>query len=196
MSMTSSHYLLWDFRIDLLSVLPARGPNSSESLLYAINLEILPFSSVILPCLGDFIFRCRQLPLKHRTADTVNCFNRWAPTTIIRHISQTHLQVQYNEVATSRLAYDYRLCLLLGERSKRHTVYDMSYDLWTWVIPEYCTILKNEIISLAYNSSKTCSNSKRITILSDNWMLHGITNYSWCISKIIVENYSHIFIDT
>ena len=50
------------------------------------------------------------------------------------------------------LAYAYRLCLFLGERSERNTANGMSHELWNWVIPEYCAILNNVIISLAYNS--------------------------------------------
>ena len=52
----------------------------------------------------------------------------------------------------SSIAYAYRLGLFLGGRSEQNTAYGMSHDLWTWVVPEYCAILNNVIISLASNS--------------------------------------------
>ena len=84
--------------------------------------------------------------------------------------------------ATPDIAYAYRLCLYLGKLSEQNTAYGMSLDLWTRVIPEYCAIMKSVIISFAYNSFQTCSNSILITVFSRKRMLHSIMKYSWHIN--------------
>ena len=115
---------------------------------------------------------------------------------VVLPASQSAKQEKQNWRAPRKLAYAYRLCLFLGKRSEWNTAYGMSLDLWTRVIPEHCAILKSVIISFAYNSFQTCSNSILTTVFSRKRMLHDILNYLWHVNKILVENFSHIFIHT
>ena len=108
----------------------------------------------------------------------------------------SHALLYTNFFSLFLLAYAYTLCLFLGELSEQNTAYGMSHDLKTSVIPENCAILKSVVISFAYHSFQTSSNSKLITMLSKKRMVHSITNYSWHLNRIMVENFSHVFMHT